>query len=263
MGEFHILQWDFGFDGPWSEAVEIRYREGGYDGLSMTGATSVVGDLDFLRALDGLRVLSINAQVRDDAVAFLIASLEKLSVVTGSKARLPDAVQPALRELVMSYRPEIEVASRWPGLESFRLGMARNVDLQMLGGARKLAQVRVEGRRQEGSLDGIEECSSLEELIIVDYSVAGTVPLRGLNMLSELRLMAAPPSGPHKNIDLSDIADSRLRKLWISNASAIRNMEMLLEMQFLRNVRLIGCNLEPADRRVLDLLPPRVKIDIL
>jgi len=220
-------------------------------------------DLEFLHTLAGLRALRVQARVKDDRSAFLIPSLEELSLVTGSRVRIPDAVQPSLRNLVMAYRPAIELVSRWPQLQSFRLGMWRSTDLQMLSGARKLVRFYAEGRRQKGSLSGIEECSSIEQLIIVNCSISSTAPLCELSMLSELRLMAAPPASSHENIDLSDLTDSRLRKLCISNASELRHIEVLLEIPYLRDVRLIGSQLKDVDRRVLDLLTTRARVDIL
>jgi hypothetical protein len=133
----------------------------------------------------------------------------------------------------------------------------------MISGAEKLVRFYAEGRRQRGALSGIEGCLSIEQLVVVDCPISGIAPLRGLNMLSELRLMAAPPSSSHENIDLADLADSRLGKLWISNASEIEHIEVLLEMPLLRDVRLIGSHLKDADQRVLDLLSERVRVDII
>jgi len=263
VDEFRILQWDWSFDGPWSEVAETKYQEGGFNGLSLSGTSDTLPDLEFLHRLAGLRVLRVQARVRNDASAFLLTSLEELSLVTGSKVPMPGAVQPALRNLVMAYRPGIEVASRWPGLESFRVGMWRDADLQMLSGARKLARFYAEGRRQAGSLEGIEGCISVEQIIIVDYSITSTAPLSALNILSELRMMAAPPAPAHENINLADLPNSRLRKLWISNASRLDHVEALVEMPLLRDLRLIGCRLEDADRSVLDMLSARAKVDVL
>lgn len=263
MGEFQVMRWDWSFDGPWSGAAESRYREGRFDGLSLTGAADAVPDLEFLHHLAGLRCLRVQARVKDDTGAFLVPSLEELSLVTGSRARMPDAVQPELRNLVMASRPGIEVASRWPALESFRLGMWRGPDFRMLSGARKLVRFHAEGRRQTGSLSGIEGCVSIEHLTIVNGSIASTAPLRALSNLSELTLMARPPARPHEKIDLSDLTESRLRVLWISNAPELQHVEVLLDIPFLRNVRLIGCPLKDADRRVLDQLSTRARVDIL
>jgi len=141
--------------------------------------------------------------------------------------------------------------------------MWRDADLQMLSGARKLARFYAEGRRQAGSLEGIEGCISVEQIIIVDYSITSTAPLSALNILSELRMMAAPPAPAHENINLADLPNSRLRKLWISNASRLDHVEALVEMPLLRDLRLIGCRLEDADRSVLDMLSARAKVDVL
>jgi hypothetical protein len=95
-------------------------------GLSLTNALEAMPDLEFPHTLAGLRVLRVQVRVKDDRSAFLIPSLEEFSLVTGSRVRLPDAVQPSLRNLVMAYRSAIELVSRWPQLQSFRLTLDRS-----------------------------------------------------------------------------------------------------------------------------------------
>src|SRR5262245_45473018 len=119
------------------------------------------------------------------------------------------------------------VKPRWPKLSALRVGEWRASDLQMLNTAAELTHVYLEGRRQRGALDGIEACTSLESLIIVNYSVSSTGQLRDLDSLSELKLLAAKPTPAHEAIDLSALTSPRLAKLWISNASRLLNLDSL------------------------------------
>jgi len=141
-----MLHWKVSFDGPWSEIAEDRYRQGGFDGLSLVPSSAwVPSDLDFLYRLDGLRSFSLNAKVKNDIAAFKIPSLEHLSLVTGSRLRVPEEIQPLLLRLVMTDRPGVDVQTHWPALESLRLGAWKGTDLQLLNGTLNLRHFRVEG----------------------------------------------------------------------------------------------------------------------
>lgn len=256
MENYRVLQWNGSFDGPWSDNAENRYREGGFDGLILSPSkTWVPPDLEFLHRLHGLRFFSLRARVKKDVAAFEILTLEELALVTGSQMRIPDTKQPALRRLTLTDRPGVAVAAHWPALDSFRLGTWRGTNLRILEGAKKLVRLHVEGRRQAGTLDGLKECESLEELVTVNYSVQDTGPLRSLNSLVELKLMAAHPTAGHGRIDFTDIRRSRLRKLWISNAGNIQNVEALAGISSLRELRLVDCRLSSEDREFLRALP--------
>lgn len=260
---FKIMQWNGSFDGPWSEDAERKYREEGFDGLSITGSLDWnPASLDFVLSLGRIRSFNVRAQVHQDLAAFMVASLEELVLATGSRRKIPDTTQAELRHLVVTDRPGLEVAARWPALESLRIGSWRGGDLHFLVGASELRSFCSEGRRQSGTLEGIEDCLSLQELVSVNYSISRTTPLRDLEMLSEVRLMAAPPTRPHSIIDVADLAGPELKKLWISNASGFRNTEALAGAEKLREVRLIKCNLTDADMLILDALPNRVRVDV-
>ena len=261
--DFKILQWSGAFDGPWSAIGERRYRDEGFDGLSITGGQGWnPPNLEFLHELDRLRFFSAHAKVRNDLAAFTVASLEELVLATGSNRRVPDVAQSVLRSLVVMDRPGLDVAEHWPALESLRIGTWRGTDLHLLGTAEELGSLHIEGRRQSGSLEGIETCPSLREIVIVDYSIASSSPLRQLRKLTNVSLMAAPPSAPHGNIDMLDITSLELRSLWISNASALVHLEALAEASALRSVRLLGCRLTSTDRRTLLSLPGRMHVEI-
>lgn len=264
MRDFKILHWNCSFDGPWSDDAERRYREGGFDGLSMTASsTESFANLELLSAMHGLRYLSVHASVRNDLAAFQVLTLEGLSLATGCKLRLPEVIQPSLRDLVITDRPGLEVDAHWPSLSSLRLGEWRGGNLQFLGNSRNLSRLYIEGRKQSGDLSGVENCSSLAELISINCPICDTAPLRDLKLLSEVRLMAAPPAGPHGRIDIADLSDAYLERMWVSNAPELQNIEALLECPRLRELRLVKCQLSDSDRRLLGSLPARAKVTII
>lgn len=143
-----------------------------------------------------------------------------------------------------------------------RVGEWKAPDLQMLDAANKITHVYLEARRQRGTLDGIEACASLESLIVVNYSVANSVPLRGLDSISELKLLAAKPTPAHDTIDLSMLTSPRLAKIWISNASRLLNIESLALLPSVRELRLIGGQLTDEGMRGIFALPKRIDVQI-
>jgi hypothetical protein len=133
----------------------------------------------------------------------------------------------------------------------------------MLDRAMTLRNVYLEARRQKGTLDGIQACTGLESLILVNYSIGNTDPLRGLDAISELKLLAAKPTPAHEPLDLSAITSPVLAKLWISNARQLIHIDSLSERPSLRELRLIGCELSEADLRVVSELPKRVSVQLV
>lgn len=260
-GECKILQWDGAFDGAWSGDAAAKYRREGFDGLSLTaGAREKLRDLGFLQDLPGLRYLDVLAKVTDDLDAFRIGTLEELTLATGSRRKVPEVIQERLRALCLTDRPGIAVRDKWPILERFRLGAWRGSDLELLRGAEYLSSVHLEGRRQEGTLAGIDGCVSLTEFTSINYAVEDSAPLRHLGGLRTVKLMAAPPGPPHRRILFSDLAGDKLEKIWISNADELIDVGVLRSLPRLREVRLIHCRIGKADLRTLDSLAANVQV---
>jgi hypothetical protein len=263
-GDYRVMHWHSAMDGPWSPEAERRFREGGFDGLMLVpDAQWHPPSLAFLHDLPGLRMLNYTGKVTDDLDAFRVDTLEDLTLVTGARRKLPDVTQPHLRRLCLTDRPGLEVAARWPALAALRLGTWRGTDLELLAGAKDLSKVHIEGRRQAGSLAGIDSCPAVETLIMINYSVRDTTSLRGLRRLTEARLMATRPTPPHHLVDLSDLAGPSLATLWISNAGEIRGVEALAGPAGLRQVRLLECRLRAEARQILAELPRRVTVEVL
>ncbi|WP_433920731.1 hypothetical protein OIE50_50375 [Streptomyces canus] len=263
-GEFKIMRWNVGFDGPWGVSAVERYRNGGFDGLSLTSAPDWNPEsLGFIRELPGLRYFNLRAKISDDLDAFRVDTLEDLSLVTGSRRKIPNAVLSNLRSLCLTDRPGIEVASRFPRLERLRVGAWKGSDLEMIREGKHLVSVYLEGRRQAGSLAGIESCTAVEEFVSINYSITDSLPLRSLGGLREVKLLAASPTAPHGIIRFSDIASSSLGKVWISNASVLEGFEILKELPRLREVRLIECRLGGTELQELNTLSRRVDVRVI
>lgn len=260
---YKVLQWSGGFDGPWEAGAADRYRKGEFDGLSLSsGAEWAPADLEFLRELPGLRYLDVNAKVPNDLAAFHLDGLEDLTLVTGSRRAVPDVLQPSLRRLCLTDRPGIAVAERWPALERLRLGGWRGSDLEFLRGSERLSSVHLEGRRQHGRLDGIETCRSLVEFTSINYSIEDSAPLRQLQGMREVKLMAAPPTQPHRRISGADLAAASLEKIWISNADRLNDIDVLSALPRLRNLRLVRCHVTAEDTRALAAFPT-TKVEVI
>ncbi|GAA2533335.1 hypothetical protein [Winogradskya humida] len=93
---------------------------------------------------------------------------------------------------------------------------------------------------------------------MVNYSLSDTGPLEGLPALSEVKLLAAKPTPPHPEIDLAAFTGPALTTLWVMNAAKVVHIESLKRLPFLREVRLIDCELSPADLRAIASLPDRL-----
>lgn len=263
---FHIMHWNLAFDGPWSPEADARYREGGHDGLYLTPGPkeSTPRDLDFILALDGLRSLNITSRIQRDEAAFRVLTLEKLVLATGSRRPvLPETRQTAMRQLLLTWRKNLDLAVHWPAVEWFRLDFHPGEDLRWMGQAEDLRHLDLWGRRQRGCLEGIQGCSSLSTLIMTNFAVDATSPMSELTKLRKVRLGSRPPGPPHRLVDLQDLASAALEELWVSDAQVLRGVHTLAGHQRLREVHFTHCPLSEADRRVLAGLPRRVQVRLI
>jgi len=258
------MRWDGSFDGPWSSEAVEKYRSGGFDGLSVTpGSEWNPASLDLLKDLPGLRFFNVRTRISDDLDAFRCETMEDLTLVTGSRRKIPEVVQPNLRSLCLTDRPGLEVGSRWPALEGLRIGAWRGVSLQGLRCTGSLTRMHLEGRRQKGTVEGIESCSSLAEFTAINYSVEDTAPLGNLSGLCEVKLLAASPTPSHGRVSFADIASPELSKVWISNARDLVEFQALRSFPKLREVRLIECRIDEFGMEQLSSLPSSVDVRLI
>ncbi|XVV00550.1 hypothetical protein ACQPW3_24305 [Actinosynnema sp. CA-248983] len=256
---YRVLHWYADVDGPWSPVALDRYRDQGCDGLVLVpGPEWTPKDLAFVLDVPGLRYLALERRFRDDTHAFLVESLEELSLVTGSSRPVPEVVRPNLVRLCLTHRPGIFVAARWPNLAELRLGGWRDEDLGVLAGAAKLRVLHVEGKNQRASLHGIED-GDLEVLEVLSAGLPDLSPLAGMSSLRELKLMG-PPKNVHGVLDVSVLASAPLVKVWMSNAAGVTGLPHLARNPALREVRLINCGV--GESEVREALPPRVRVTV-
>jgi hypothetical protein len=254
MPDFSLMHWYVAMAGPWTEAAAKEFREGGYDGLVLLPDENwQPPDLRFLHELPGLRSFDLTWPVADDLAAFELPLLEALTLATHSDRPVPPVEQLRLRSALLSDRPGICAGQLWPNLTALRIIDWLGTDLRMLAGARNVTQLHLRGNGQGGSLDGVEDCTHLERLVTINYSLAGSAPLRGLSGLREVRLLAAAPAEPHRVIDLADVVGPSLTTLWISNAARLENLDALIDSA-VAELHLIDCDLSPAEQQMLSLV---------
>jgi len=262
--DYNVMRWNSLEDGPWSDSLTRQFQDEGFNALSITvGSGRRPGNLKFIEALPGLECLHCRGRVPDDTAAFAVDSLIELELVTNCRLAVPDSVQPNMNSLVMTARPNLSLADHWPEAQRVRIGNWKTADLTALGGGSGVRSLTVEGCRQRATLEGADQLSALEELVVVNYQVRDTAPLRGLAHLREVRLLAAKPTPPHAVVDFGDLATDQLQKVWISHASSLRGLDLLCDLPALREVRLIGCVLTSEDVGAIDAARGRVKIEIL
>lgn len=259
----YSLDWDLDFDGPWSAAAVTRYANGGYNGLTLSGRRNPPKNLDFLSDLPGLRSLTVNAMVADDAAAFALPILENLVLATGSRRRVPSGTkQPRMRRLMLGVRPGIDVATYWPNVEWLRLPQAGE-DCHWLGNCAQLRHLQLEGRRRVGTLEGVENCPNLQTLRSSNYPLCDVAPLSSLAQLQDVRLISRRPGPPHKRVDLCAFEQSSLRRLWLSTAQILNGLESLARHDRLVEVRILDHVWSSAERAAIADLPRPLQTALL
>lgn len=260
------LNWSLDFDGPWDAAAESRLHAGGYTGLKLYGRDAPPANLDFVQQLSNLRGLYVHARVSNDTAAFHVPTLEKLTLVTGSKRRVPaDTAQANLREMCLQWRPGIDDLGRcWPAVEWLRIDHTPP-DLTWLGHAEALEYLELGGRRRpdRSRLEGVEQCPQLQTLKLVNFAVKNTAPLAALTRLRKVRMLARMPGIGHETIDLSDLSESPVEEVWLSQAESLRALASLSSLARLREFRLMDSPLSETERMFLTSLPRRVTVELV
>lgn len=257
------LSWNTDFDGPWDEEASRRYRDGGYEGLSLTSRGQAIDDLGFLHDLEGLRSLRVSAPVAKDSAVFEIETLESLVLQTRGRSRIPDVSNPRLTDLVLIDRPGLVAGERWPNLRSLRIGRWKGTNLAVVDGCGSLEELYLEGMRQTVDLAGVEGCSRLARLILLDVAVTSTEPLSGLHELTEVRLLAGRAKQPHVEIDFAHLASDRVEKIWVINAGKVSGASALTSANRLSSVRLIDSVVSESQAEALESLPRPAEVDVV
>ncbi|MEV5630275.1 hypothetical protein [Micromonospora tulbaghiae] len=238
--DYRTLHWTVEVDGPWSPTAVERYITGGYDGLLYRAPRGVKHrSLEFLLQLPGLRSLTVHGRVADDSAVNEIESVEHLVLLTRSPVPLAVDRLQRLHSLTVDARPDMSGVRGLTGLEALYLAWWHGTDLSFLGDKPHLRRLRLDGRPARLQLDGIEACTALTSLEVLDYRVAALAPLRGLTRMETI-LVSGPRKLPADNdLDLRDLsAMPHLRSLRLIAAGMIRSLRPIKALPQLRDLRL-------------------------
>jgi hypothetical protein len=210
-------EFDFRYDddreGPWTAGAEELYRSGGYEGLLYHFDRSVKqNDLEFIHRLPGLKYVEIRGRVKDDTAVFAIPTLEDVTLLTRCKRPMNLLKDSRIRRLGVEDRPGLESLANLGLLETLGLYLWRGTDLTFLGDAEKLELLKIEGKGQIISLQGLERCGHLRQLELLDMRVESLAPLRTLRELEWIWLIGDYRIEREPVLDLGDLSElSRLR----------------------------------------------------
>jgi hypothetical protein len=242
--------------GAWSVAASRAYFDGGFDGVFYRFRSPVRhADLAFLRELTGLRYVEIDGVVRDDTVVFGLDVLEQAVLLTKCRKPIPALAPSRMQALGIDDRPGKEQLSALPHLTDLGLTLWAGRDLRFASGMAALRHLKIEGKRQVVSLDGIEECANLETLELIDCRVESLMPLRRLQGLRRLQLVGSPAIDMNVTLDLAEIAKlHQLAEVVITYAGSALSFGPLIGLPQLHEVRLRGTIPLDGDLSPLDQL---------
>ena len=255
--DYRTLHWTAEMDGPWSPAAVERYVTGGYDGLLYRPPRGVEHrSLEFLLELPGLRSLTVHCHVADDSAVNEFATLEHLELLTRSTVPLAVDRLHQLQNLAVDARQDLSGVRGLTGLEALYVAGWRGTDLSFLGEKSSLRRIRLDGRPTRLQLDGIEACTALTSLEVLDHRIPTMTPLRGLTHVETI-LVSGPRRMPADNdLDLSDLSAMQdLRSLRLIAAGMIRSLHPVAALTRLRDFRLNEVVIGDGDLSPLFRLP--------
>jgi hypothetical protein len=161
-----------------------------------------------------------------------------------------------LHNLASDARPDLSAVRGLTGLEALYVAWWRGTDLSFLGDKPSLRRLRLDGRPARFQLDGIEACTALTSLEVLDYRIPTLTPLRPLTGLESL-LVSGPSQLPADNdLDLRDLSAMQdLRSLRLIAAGMIRSLGPLTALPHLRDLRLNEVVIGDGDLSPLFRLP--------
>lgn len=232
----------------WTEHMVADYLQGGYEGIYIrVGKGDRLDNLVWVRRISGLKYLEVNGRVIDDTDAFRIGSLRELILLTRCTAAVPRITAPGLERLGIDDRPGKSNVAALPNLRALLVWSWVDADLGFLNDVRGITSLHVEGDRGMVSLNGIEECLSLEEIEIVGMRVSSLSPLADLSNLRRLWVIG-DTDAQNVLLDLHDLGRlSRLEELRLTLAGAVQSVRPLAGLSNLRDIRLRGTRVIAGD----------------
>jgi hypothetical protein len=259
--DYNVLKAFIGDDG-WVEVLSTAFQEGSFNGLLLKARKGLtVDDLDGLQNLRGLEYLNVTGPVKDDTVAFEIGSLRELALLTRCKVPVPRVVAAQKLDSVgIDDRPGKDAVASLPNLKSLFVWSWRAPDLNELSAAHGVTRLHLEGHGQVVSLDGIGQCTALEDVHLDVMQAESLAPLATLARLKKLWIINDPRKQSDVVLDLNAIAHlPSLQELRLSFGGAIQSLSPVRRMAALRDIR-IGARICDGDLSPLTNLGPDVTV---
>lgn len=235
---------------------------GRHDGiyLRLSGRRRIA-NLDFIGNLPGLKYLEVLGVVSDDSRAFTVEGLCELVLLTKCQVEIPGSLGASLESVGLDCRPGLSHLSSVPGLRLLQLWNFNAASFADLPESSTLTGLKVEGRRQDISLQGLGSYISLTDLEVLEMQVESLGPLRELTRLKRLWLIGSGSAVPGRSLTLEDLLrDEDLEELRITNHGSIASAEPLLNFPHLRDVRLRGTRIADGNLNPLEVLAARAVV---
>ncbi|WP_158694444.1 hypothetical protein [Streptomyces canus] len=259
--DYSVLNWRA--DGSIDEhELGRQYHSGEFNGLFLRVSGSArLGSLDFLSSLPDLKYLEIEGRVTDDSQAFEIAGLRELVLLTRGQVAIPAGRNASLTTLAVDDRAGAIDLAGFPALARLTLWSSGRSDLGFLRSAPWISSFKMEGIGQIVDLRGLEDCTKLDDLEILEARVESLAPLRGLQDLRRCWLIGGGESIQPEPLDFNAVsALNNLEELRVTYGGEVRSVAPLLNMGSLRDLRLRGTRVVAGDSGLLGEFPDSVRI---
>lgn len=259
--DYDVLTWQAGAPRE-LEGLREAYLSGQHDGIYLRVPRRCrLADLGFLEEFPGLRYLEVLGAISDDRHAFTLESLSELTLLTECRVAIPGEPGPMLETVGVDYRPGLRNLSSSPVLRTLQVWNFTARTLAELPASPTLVRLKVEGMRQDVSLEGIESCRSLADVEILEMQIESLCPLGELSGLRRLWLIGHSSSAPGPSLALADLSPAEgLEELRITYQGMVASAEPLLNFPQLRDVRLRGTSIADGNLQPLGVLAGRAVV---
>ena len=244
-------------EAPWSAEDAKLYRTTDRNACDFRTKTKrAASSLRFLTDLDPLLGLTLQGGFREDAVVFGLTHLRCLILMNRAEGQLDLGTLPDLEVLALDNRPGLEQISNCPSLKSFVVWSWRGTDMAAMRAAPALEHLKLEGKGQDFSFDGLQGAQSLRACQLFDVCPIDLSALAPLTQLQFLRVVA-PRIGSKHQLDLSPLASlTSLVWLTLDYCGSIPSLAPLRQLPSLAGVSIVGTDVRDGDLRPLLDLPP-------
>jgi hypothetical protein len=259
--DHNVLLWRVGSSFQLEE-LQQAYVSGLYDGVYLRiqrGAR--LADLRFAHDLPGLKYLEVMGAVMDDSHSFEVEGLRELVLLTKCRVDVPAAPSVTLESVSTDDRGRLRNLTALPALRRVQVWGFTDLDLTFLSGLTTLSELKVEGKRQEISLQGLETCDSLVELELLELRIESLGPLSRMSKLRRLWLIGDNATTSSTSLDLEDLRGlEQLEELRMTYQGSVVSVEPLIQLPRLRDVRLRGTSV--ADGNLVPLAALAVRATV-